>query len=84
MTCYRPELPKWFENLILKLVAKESRERFETAEELLLALERGAANAVTPPQKSIATRDPLDTWRGIAIASIVVNLLLLYVVLVSR
>ena len=84
MTCYRPELPKWFENLILKLVAKESRERFETAEELLLALERGAAHAVTPPQKSLATRDPLDIWRGIAIASIIVNLLLLYVVLVSR
>ena len=81
---YRPDVPQWLENLILKLVAKESRERFETAEELLIALERGAAHAVTPPQTSLATRDPLDIWRGIAIASIVVNLLLLYVVLVAR
>ncbi|MFN0302737.1 MAG: serine/threonine protein kinase [Burkholderiales bacterium] len=81
---YRPDLPEWFENLILKLVAKEPRERFETAEELLIALERGAAHAVPPPQTSLATRDPLDIWRGIAIASIVVNLLLLYVVVVAR
>jgi serine/threonine protein phosphatase PrpC len=81
---YRPDLPKWFENLLLKLVAKEPRERFETAEELLIALEQGAAHTVTPPQKSLATRDPLDIWRGIAIASIVLNLLLIYVVLVAR
>ncbi len=80
---YRPDSPQWFENLLLKLVAKEPRERFETAEELLLALERGAAHAVTPPQTSLATRDPLDIWRGIAIASIVVNLLLLYLVVVT-
>ncbi len=81
---YRPDVPHWLENLILKLVAKDTRERFETSEELLLALERGAAHAVTPPQTSLANRDPLDIWRGIAIASIVVNLLLLYVVLVAR
>jgi hypothetical protein len=39
---------------------------------------------VAPLETTLATRDPLGLWRGIAIASIVVNVLLVYVVLVAQ
>ena len=42
-TRWRPETPVWLENILLKAVAREGLERFETAEEFLLALECGAS-----------------------------------------
>ncbi|MCH8619203.1 bifunctional protein-serine/threonine kinase/phosphatase [Undibacterium sp. TS12] len=77
---YRPDLPHWLENVLLKAVAREQEDRFETAEEFLLALERGAAHPLPTPQaKPLAARDPLATWRMLAVASIVINLLLVYI-----
>ncbi|MEP6964683.1 MAG: bifunctional protein-serine/threonine kinase/phosphatase, partial [Polaromonas sp.] len=38
-----PEVPIWLDHIVLKAVARDKRRRFETAEELLLALERGAS-----------------------------------------
>jgi hypothetical protein len=56
--------------------------RFETAEEFLLALERGGRRPVnTPPPKPLAVRDPVLLWRSIALVSLVANLLLLYYLL---
>jgi protein phosphatase len=80
---YRPDIPKWLENVILKSVAADSKLRFETAEEFLLALERGELGAVLPPPRTplvaYAQRVP---WRSIAAVSLVLNLLLLYLLLV--
>ncbi|MFZ2652644.1 MAG: bifunctional protein-serine/threonine kinase/phosphatase, partial [Burkholderiaceae bacterium] len=39
----RPEVPIWLDHVVLKAVARERKLRFETAEELVLALQRGAA-----------------------------------------
>lgn len=83
-TRYRPDLPAWLEATLLKAVARDPRNRFETAEELLLALERGAARPVSaPPPTPLAARDPLTLWRLVAIASLVANLLLLWLLLIS-
>ena len=80
---YRPDLPLWLENVLLKAVARLPTERFETAEEFLLALERGATRPLAAPTVSpLVQRDPLLRWRAAAIVSLVVNLLLLYVLLV--
>jgi len=81
---YRPDVPLWLENVLLKAVAHDPAERFETAEEFLLALERGASRplpAIAPAP--LAKRDPALLWRAIAIISLVLNLLLLYL-LVAR
>jgi serine/threonine protein phosphatase PrpC len=80
---FRPDLPLWLENVLLKAVAKDPAERFETAEEFLIALERGASNPV--PARSptpLAKRDPVSLWRTVAVISVVLNLLLLYIVVV--
>jgi serine/threonine protein phosphatase PrpC len=78
-TRYRPDLPPWLELVLQKAVARESAERFETAEEFLLALERGAtrplpARAAVP----LATRNPAHMWRAIALVSVLTNVFLLY------
>jgi serine/threonine protein phosphatase PrpC len=80
---YRPDIPLWLENLLLKAIARDPQERFETAEEFLLALERGAARPLPSPGSTpLMQRDPATLWRAIAISAIVVNLLLLYIVIV--
>lgn len=79
---YRPDVPLWLENVLLKAVARDPADRFETAEEFLLALERGATRPLAAPTaKPLATRDPLSLWRAVAAISIVVNLLLLYLLI---
>ena len=80
---YRPDLPIWLENVLLKAIARDPQERFETAEEFLLALERGAARPLAAPSSTaLLKRDPATLWRAIAITAIVFNLLLLYVLIV--
>jgi serine/threonine protein phosphatase PrpC len=82
-TRYRPDLPLWLENVLLKAVARDPLERFETAEEFLLALERGASRPLAaPPAMPLAQRDPLTLWRAIAVGAIVLDLLLLYLLAV--
>lgn len=77
-TRYRPDIPGWLENVLLKAVARLPARRFETADEFLLALERGANRPLgRPPATPLAMRNPLLTWRVIAALSLVLNLLLL-------
>jgi serine/threonine protein phosphatase PrpC len=81
-TRWRPEVPSWVENILLKAVAKDPAQRFETAEEFLLALERGAARPVAAPTRvPLAERNPLMLWKVIAAISIAGNLVLLMLLL---
>jgi protein phosphatase len=83
-TRYRPDIPGWLEAVLLKAVAREKKARFETAEELLLALERGERLPVTIPGRTpLAERDPVLFWRSMAGGLLVVSFLLLYL-LVAR
>lgn len=80
---YRPDIPLWLENVLLKAVARDPADRFETAEEFQLALERGASNPIAPRSPMpLAKRDPVALWRAITVISIVLNLLLLYLIVV--
>ena len=78
-TRWRPEIPGWLENVLLKAVARDASDRFETAEEFLLALERGASRPLqAPPRQPLAQRNPLLTWKIIATVSLALNLLLVF------
>jgi protein phosphatase len=81
-TRYRPDIPGWLENVLLRACARDPGRRFETAEEFLLALERGGTDPVTAPGRSPLMHDSVSRWRGVALVAIVINLLLLYLVLV--
>ena len=83
-TRYRPDIPQWLENIILKAVARDPSLRFETAEEMLLALEIGERKPLlTPSREPLAERDPLLMWQGIALLSVLANVLLMYLLIVS-
>ncbi len=74
-----PQVPIWLDHIALKSVARDQRQRFETAEEFLLALERGASRPVTaPPASTLLERDSAAKWKlGFAISALF-NLLLIY------
>lgn len=81
-TRYRTDLPGWLEAVLLKAVARDPERRFETAEEFLLALERGAQCPIQAPRRaSLAEREPTRMWIAIALFSIVINLVLLYLLI---
>ena len=74
-----PEVPIWLDHIVLKAVARDKRRRFETAEELLLALERGASRPLTAPQASpLMQRDPTAVWKLALGVSLLFNFLLVY------
>jgi serine/threonine protein kinase len=76
---HNPEIPIWLDHVLQKAVARDKRQRFETAEEFLLALERGASRPLSAPQGTpLMQRDPTALWKvGLAV-SVLVNLLLVY------
>lgn len=79
---YRPDIPQWLEALLLKAVAREPSARFETAEEFLLALERGAHRPLALPRRMpLLQRDPQLALKLLAVASLVLNVLLLWLLL---
>jgi protein phosphatase len=79
---YRPDIPLWFEEVILKAVARDTRHRFETAEEMVLALERADQRPIGVRRVSpLVERDPLVLWQWLALASLAMNLVLIYLVM---
>jgi serine/threonine protein phosphatase PrpC len=75
----RPDVPVWLDHVVLKAVARDARRRFETAEELVLALERGASRPLTAAGATpLLTRDPTAFWKAALAASAVLNLLLVF------
>ena len=82
----RPDVPIWLDHLLRKAVAREPALRFETAEELLLALERGAARPVSAPAPTpLLRRDPLAVWQlGLALSVLLNGLLLVWLFFLPR
>jgi serine/threonine protein phosphatase PrpC len=80
---YRPEIPAWLENIILKAIARKPADRFETAEEMLLALEHGELKPIVIPRTPLIARARLVKWQWLAVISLCINLLLIYLLLVS-
>lgn len=76
---YRPDLPPWLDNVLLKAVARDAKARFETAEELVHALEGGPQRAPRRPAPTpLLERHAHVFWPALAAASVALNLLLLW------
>lgn len=78
---YRPDLPAWLDELLLRAVDADPAQRFETAEEWLLALERGERQSLSVRPKPLLEGEPLTLWRGLALFSLLGNLALLLVII---
>lgn len=81
---YRPDIPQWLENIVLKAIQQTADQRFETAEEMLLALENGELKPIQPPARTpLIARSGLMKWQWIALISLLMNFFLIYLLLVS-
>lgn len=78
---YRPDMQAWLDDCLLRSVAVSPAERFETAEEWLLALEQGERQALVLRPRPLLEREPLKVWRTVALISLLTNLALLIVLL---
>ncbi|MEK1905888.1 MAG: bifunctional protein-serine/threonine kinase/phosphatase [Pseudomonas sp.] len=78
---YRPDIPAWLDDCVLRAVAANPEERFETAEEWLLSLEQGERQALILRPRPLLEREPLKVWRSVALVSLLLNLALLVVLL---
>lgn len=76
---HNPEIPIWLDHVLLKAVARDKRQRFETAEEFLLALERGASRPLSAPAATpLLQRDPTALWKAGLAVSVLFNVLLIF------
>ena len=83
LTRYRPDIPAWLDNIIQKAITRDLKKRFETAEEMLLALEHGELKPLHAQRTPLIARARLIKWQWIAIFSFIINILLLYILLLS-
>ncbi|MDR0281442.1 MAG: bifunctional protein-serine/threonine kinase/phosphatase [Paucimonas sp.] len=77
----RPDVPEWLERNLAQAVAREADQRFETAEHWLLQLEQGEHQPLAVRPRPLLEREPLKVWRGLALLSLLLNLILLIVLL---
>ncbi|PKM04774.1 MAG: protein kinase [Gammaproteobacteria bacterium HGW-Gammaproteobacteria-6] len=76
---YRPDLPAWLDDCLLKAVAIDPAQRYETAEEWQLALEQG--DRLPPAWQPLIEREPLLVWRSVALIALAFNLLFVVLLL---
>ena len=73
----RPDVPEWLERNLAQAVSADPRQRFETAEQWLLLLEQGEHQPQALRPRPLLEREPLKVWRGLALLSLLLNLILL-------
>ncbi|MBT9492965.1 MAG: bifunctional protein-serine/threonine kinase/phosphatase [Paucibacter sp.] len=74
-----PQIPIWLDHVVLKAVSRDARLRFETAEELQLALERGASRPLPAPGSTpLSRRNPVALWQIGFSVSLLFNGLLIF------
>lgn len=75
---YRPDLPDWLQQSLERSVAAQAAQRYETAEEWLLVLEQADRRELSLRPRPLLEREPLKVWQTLALVSLLINLLLLY------
>jgi serine/threonine protein phosphatase PrpC len=70
----RADVPPWLEVWLNTCLEVDPRQRFETAEQALLELEKGERDVVTRP-RPLLQRDPLKVWRTLAVLGLLGNAL---------
>lgn len=74
---YRPDLPDWLAHSLEQAIAVDPGQRYETAEQWLLVLEKAERNVLSVRPRPLLEREPLKVWRTVALLSLLVNLGLL-------
>jgi serine/threonine protein phosphatase PrpC len=83
LTRYRKDIPKWLETILLKSISRKKKFRFETAEELLLSLERGSARPLPKIEKTLTQSSKSELLWIALIISIFINIMLILYLLMN-
>ncbi|WP_166222315.1 bifunctional protein-serine/threonine kinase/phosphatase [Pseudomonas atagonensis] len=75
---YRPDVPHWLAHSLERGIAADPQQRFETAEEWLLVLEKGERRSLSVRPRPLLEREPLKVWRTMALVALLGNLVLLF------
>ena len=75
---YRPDLPEWVQHNLHQALVADPSQRYETAEQWLLSLERGDRQELPGRPRPLLEREPLSVWRTLALISLLLNLILLF------
>ncbi|AIG02196.1 putative protein kinase [Pseudomonas fluorescens] len=75
---YRPDLPDWLQQSLERSVAAQPEQRYETAEEWLLVLEQADRRELSVRPRPLLEREPLKVWQTLALVSLLINMVLLY------
>ncbi len=81
-TRWRPDTPAWFEEALMRAVARDPAERFTSARQWLDTLiDAGTARQPDPLPPSLPLEKQLQSWQWIGLLSLLANLLLLFALL---
>ncbi|RIJ09498.1 bifunctional protein-serine/threonine kinase/phosphatase [Pseudomonas sp. 91RF] len=75
---YRPDLPEWLAQCLERGVSADPLQRYETAEEWLLTLEKGERRSLNVRPRPLLEREPLKVWRTLALLALLGNLVLMF------
>ncbi|MDY7560511.1 bifunctional protein-serine/threonine kinase/phosphatase [Pseudomonas sp. 10B1] len=78
---YRPDVPDWLEHCLSKALQTDPAQRYETAEEWLINLEKAELNPANTRPRPLLEREPLKVWRTVALVSLLVNLVVVVMML---
>lgn len=82
---YRPDMPLWFDNCLLRAVSVPADERFESVEEMLVVMESGEHRVLDRPRvMPWLTRRDRRFWRLALGCSVLLNLLLVALVVTGH
>jgi len=73
-----PELPAWVDRALEKALSRSMERRYAEVSEFVFDLCNPNADFVREAHRPLLERDPLGFWRGLAIASILLNLALAF------
>ena len=76
---YRPDLPDWLTHSLAKALEADPARRYETAEQWLLELEQAEHRPLAARPRPLLEREPLRVWRSVALVSLSINLLAMFI-----
>ena len=74
----RPDLPVWIDGALEKAVRLDPKRRYTVETELVYDLLHPNAEFIERRNRPLLERNPVGFWRGVALLSLLVNLILLY------
>ena len=74
----RPDLPVWVDGALERAVRLDPKRRYVVETELIYDLRYPNPEFIERPVRPLLERNPVGFWRGVALLSLLGNLMLLY------